>query len=86
MEHAVSLCQSDMVREHGVPVYKFVVSPSAMRVDSKENLGFCAESEPAVDWDACAADNGDGTLDLERCLESENYTNTCFDSVWDATR
>ena len=52
----------------------------------KENLGFCAESEPGVDWDACAGDNGDGTLDLSRCTESGNYTGTCFDSVWDATR
>ena len=53
---------------------------------TKENLGFCAESEPGVDWDACVGDNGDGTLDLSRCKESGNYTDTCYDSVWDATR
>ena len=84
--YLLPICQSDIVREHGVPAYRFVVSPSAMRVDSKENLCFCAESEPLVDWDACAADNGDGTLDLARCMESDNYTDTCFDSVWDTTR
>ena len=53
---------------------------------TKENLGFCAESEPGVDWDACVGDNGDGTLDLSPCKESGNYTDTCYDSVWDATR
>ena len=55
-------------------------------IGPKENLGFCAESEPGVDWDACAGDNGDGTLNLSRCKESGNYTDTCYDSVWDATR
>ena len=36
--------------------------------------------------DACAKDNGDGTLDLARCLDSDNYTHTCYDAVWDSTR
>ena len=41
-----------MVREDGVVAYRFALSPSALRFDAKENLGFCAESEPAVEWDA----------------------------------
>ena len=80
------LRKSDVVKEDGVVAYKFVLSPSALRFDAKENLGFCAESEPDVDWNACAADNGDGTLDLSRCLDSDNYTHTCYDAVWDSTR
>ncbi len=74
---------------------KFVQPASALRVDNKRNLGFCMEVERGVDWDECAEDVagnehvhnvGDQLLNLTGCFQSQNYTGSCFDAVWDVAR
>ena len=71
----------------GIPALRFVAAPIALQVNTTENIGFCMEIEPDVDWDKCIKPTEDSDiLDLKDCFEDPNYKGKCFDGTLDITR
>jgi hypothetical protein len=52
----------------GIPSLKFVSTKKTMQVNIKENLGFCSEYHPNIDFATCAKETpGSEELDLSTC-------------------
>ena len=74
----------------GIPAMRFVAAPIALQVNTTENIGFCMEINPDVDWDNCinnsTTPDDSNILDLTDCFQDSNYKGNCFDGTLDITR
>ena len=65
---------------------RFAPPAKGLQVNTTDNIGFCMEIEPDVDWDNCTSPTEDeNILDLEKCFEDPNYTEKCQDGTLDIT-
>ena len=71
----------------GIDALRFVPPPKALQVNTLENIGFCMEIEPDVDWDSCIKPiEGSDELDISECLEDDNYQGNCHDGLLDISK
>ena len=66
---------------------RFAPPAKGLQVNTTDNIGFCMEIEPNVDWEGCITptEEDENILNLEKCFEDPNYTEKCQDGTLDIT-
>ena len=62
------------VSVEGIPALRYVPPVEALQVNTRDNIGFCIQTNPDVDWETCVQNTTDpDILNIDKCYEDLNY-------------